>query len=62
MILAVPCSSLALGSGLGVAVALVNSALIVRRVLFEDAFLRSGLEGDTAYASRVPYRLIPRLW
>jgi protein-S-isoprenylcysteine O-methyltransferase Ste14 len=41
---------------------LVMSALVVRRVLFEDSFLRKHLEGYTAYAQRVPHRLIPGVW
>jgi protein-S-isoprenylcysteine O-methyltransferase Ste14 len=38
------------------------SALVVRRVFFEDAFLRTNLDGYAAYAERVPHRLIPGLW
>ncbi len=59
MILMAPFSGLALGSWIGVALALVYSGLILRRVVFEDAFLRGHLEGYTAYAARVRYRLIP---
>jgi protein-S-isoprenylcysteine O-methyltransferase Ste14 len=59
MIAAVPFSALALGSWLGVVLALVYSALIVRRVAFEDAFLRANLPGYEAYTRRVRYRLIP---
>jgi protein-S-isoprenylcysteine O-methyltransferase Ste14 len=59
MIPLVPASALALGSWLSVGVALVYSALILRRVLFEDSFLRANLAGYEAYAQRVPYRLIP---
>ena len=62
MITAIPFSALALGSWLAVGLALVYSALIVRRVLFEDAFLRRNLEGYAAYTHRVPYRLIPHVW
>jgi protein-S-isoprenylcysteine O-methyltransferase Ste14 len=59
MIVAVPASALVLGSWAGVAVALVYSAMIVRRVLFEDAFLRKHLDGYQAYTERVRYRLVP---
>ncbi len=62
MILAMPFSALALGSWLSLATALVLSALTLRRVLFEDAFLRANLEGYAAYAERVRYRLIPGVW
>jgi protein-S-isoprenylcysteine O-methyltransferase Ste14 len=62
LILGIPSSGLALGSWLSAAIGLVMSALILRRVLFEDAFLRANLEGYPAYAARVPHRLIPGLW
>ena len=62
MILFAPFSGLALGSWLSVAVALAYSALIVRRVLFEDGFLRANLAGYEEYRRRVPYRLVPGLW
>ena len=59
MILMAPFSGLALGSWISVAVALVYSGLILRRVFFEDAFLRRNLDGYVAYAERVRYRLVP---
>jgi protein-S-isoprenylcysteine O-methyltransferase Ste14 len=59
MILMAPFSGLALGSWVSVGFALVYSGLILRRVVFEDTFLRGNLEGYDAYASRVRYRLIP---
>jgi protein-S-isoprenylcysteine O-methyltransferase Ste14 len=62
MILAVPMSGLALGSWYGALVALVYSALILRRVRFEDKFLQQHLEGYRDYAMRVRYRLVPGLW
>jgi len=55
-------SGLALGSWAAVALGLVMSALVVRRVLFEDAFLRQHLDGYVAYTQRVPNRLIPGVW
>jgi protein-S-isoprenylcysteine O-methyltransferase Ste14 len=62
MLVAVQSSSLALGSWLGFALAAVYGALIVRRVCFEDAFLKANLAGYQAYASRVSSRLIPGAW
>jgi len=55
-------SGLALGSWLGLAIGLAYSLLMLRRVLFEDAFLRSHLQGYQEYAARVRYRLIPGVW
>lgn len=55
-------SALALGSWLAFAAAFGYSALIFRRVRFEDEFLRQNLAGYTDYAGRVPYRLIPGVW
>lgn len=62
MIGAIPLSALALGSWVGLAIALVYSTLIVRRVAFEDGFLRAHLPGYEAYAAKVRYRLLPGLW
>jgi protein-S-isoprenylcysteine O-methyltransferase Ste14 len=62
MIVSVMCSGLALGSWLGFALAAVYAALILRRVIFVDAFLQANLEGYADYARRVPYRLIPGGW
>ena len=62
MIIAIPCSGLALGSWLGFACAAVYAALIVRRVGFEDTFLRDNLAGYAEYRDRVRYRLVPGLW
>jgi protein-S-isoprenylcysteine O-methyltransferase Ste14 len=62
MLIMVPCSALALGSWLGFVLATVYAALIVRRVWFEDAFLRANLIGYPAYAARVTHRLIPGGW
>ena len=42
--------------------ALLYSALMLRRVVFEDAFLRANLDGYADYRTRVPYRLVPGLW
>jgi protein-S-isoprenylcysteine O-methyltransferase Ste14 len=62
MIPSMTCSGLALGSWLGAALGLCYAAMMIRRVLFEDAFLRSQLQGYQEYAGRVRYRLIPRVW
>lgn len=62
MILFAPLSGLALGSWISVAVAMIYSALVLRRVLFEDRFLRMNLDGYDAYTHRVPYRLVPHVW
>jgi protein-S-isoprenylcysteine O-methyltransferase Ste14 len=62
MITALPFGALVLGSWIGFAIALAYSMMMIRRVVFEDAFLRGNLEGYTAYAARVRYRLIPGGW
>jgi protein-S-isoprenylcysteine O-methyltransferase Ste14 len=62
MILSVPCSGLALGSWLAFALALIYSALMLRRVVFEDAFLGANLDGYAEYRTRVRYRLVPGVW
>jgi protein-S-isoprenylcysteine O-methyltransferase Ste14 len=62
MILFAPLSGLALGSWISVAFGLGYSALVLRRVLFEDRFLRTNLAGYDAYTKRVRYRLVPGLW
>jgi protein-S-isoprenylcysteine O-methyltransferase Ste14 len=55
-------SGLALGSWLAAALGLIMSGLILRRVMFEDAFLKKNLEGYAAYTGRVRHRLIPGVW
>ena len=62
MMLGMPFSGLALGSFLAAGIGLVLSLLFVRRVMFEDAFLRRNLEGYAEYAGRVRHRLVPRVW
>jgi len=37
-------------------------ALVVRRLVLEDAFLHRELEGYATYAGRVRYKLVPGLW
>jgi protein-S-isoprenylcysteine O-methyltransferase Ste14 len=62
LLVGVPFSGLALGSWLAAAIGLVMSALILRRVRFEDAFLQQNLDGYSAYAARVRHRVIPGVW
>ena len=62
MIPSMPFSGLALGSWIGFAIGLVYGLMVLRRVLFEDAFLRSNLDGYVDYTTRVRYRLIPGVW
>jgi protein-S-isoprenylcysteine O-methyltransferase Ste14 len=62
MFVALPCAGLALGSMMSFALGLVLSAMVIRRVVFEDAYLRSNLAGYSEYASRVRYRLLPGVW
>jgi protein-S-isoprenylcysteine O-methyltransferase Ste14 len=62
MIPSMPLSGLALGSWVGFAIGLAYALMMLRRVRFEDAFLRSHLEGYHDYTGRVRYRLIPGVW
>jgi protein-S-isoprenylcysteine O-methyltransferase Ste14 len=62
MAILMPAIALALGSWYGALLALVYSALIVRRAAVEDRYLREHLEGYAQYAERVRFRLIPGVW
>ena len=62
MAILTPAIALALGSWFGALLALVYSALILRRVAVEDRFLRAELDGYAEYAARVRFRLIPGVW
>ena len=62
LIVVPPFSGMALGSWIAAGIGLIVSALVMRRVFFEDSFLRQNLEGYTAYTQRVPHRLIPGVW
>jgi len=62
MIAAMPLSGLALGSWVSFGIALAYSALILRRVMFEDAFLLRNLPGYAEYTRRVTRRLLPGMW
>lgn len=57
-----PCSGLALGSWWSMLPAMVFALALIRRTNLEDRVLREELEGYTAYAERVRYRLIPGIW
>lgn len=46
----------------GALLTLVPIGILAARILLEERFLRSVLEGYDAYMRRVPYRLIPRVW
>jgi len=62
MIVAAPAAVLALGSWLALVPALGYSALIARRAVREDRYLREHLDGYAEYADRVRFRLIPGVW
>ena len=51
-----------LGSSFTLACALIPVGLMVWRLRMEERFLLRELRGYAAYASRVPYRLVPGLW
>jgi protein-S-isoprenylcysteine O-methyltransferase Ste14 len=54
--------SLWLGSYTAALLAVVPIALMVMRIRLEERFLRRELPGYSEYASRVPHRLLPRIW
>ena len=62
MLVAMPASSLALGSLLALLPALTFSGVIVHRAALEDRFLRANLQGYADYAQVVSYRLLPGIW
>ncbi len=62
MLIAMPCAGLALGSLISFMLGVVLSLLIVRRIGFEDAFLRRNLAGYSDYAARVRHRVLPGVW
>jgi protein-S-isoprenylcysteine O-methyltransferase Ste14 len=62
VLLAGPFSGLALGSWVSAGIGLVMTAFILRRVMFEDAFLQKNLDGYKEYTRRVTSRLIPGVW
>ena len=54
--------ALLLGSFAALVPAMIFAGLVLRRVLFEDAFLKANLEGYREYSERVPFRLVPGIW
>lgn len=58
----IPAIALLLASWYGLSGAAVLVCGLVFRTAMEDRELRRGLEGYPAYAARVRYRLIPRVW
>lgn len=62
MVIGHVCSGPALGSWICMAPSLAGILMVVRRTAVEDQFLLHSLEGYTAYAKRVRYRLLPGLW
>jgi protein-S-isoprenylcysteine O-methyltransferase Ste14 len=61
-LLMLPSAALTLGSHWSALPLAVVALLIVRRAAIEDAFLLRELDGYSAYAARVRYRLVPFLW
>ncbi len=55
-------TAIALGSYVALVPALLYSAVILRRTLHEDRFLKDQLAGYAGYMLMVRYRLIPGLW
>ena len=51
-----------LGSYLVAVLAVIPLALVMFRLRHEERFLQAALPGYTAYAARVPHRLIPHVW
>jgi protein-S-isoprenylcysteine O-methyltransferase Ste14 len=62
LLLVAPFSGLALGSFVAAGIGLVLTALLLRRVMFEDAFLQDNLVGYKDYTHRVTSRVIPGIW
>ena len=61
-ILVALCSGLALGSWWSTVPPLLFTVLFIRRTAVEDRLLQEELEGYSAYAEKVRYRLVPGLW
>lgn len=58
-IVAFLCGTLAFGSWWAMLLAAVCVAVMVRRAVLEDSFLKANLAGYSAFAERVRYRLVP---
>ena len=55
-------SGVGLGSWLAAAIGWIAVPIVLRRTAKEDRMLRAELPGYTAYAARVPWRLLPGVW
>jgi len=55
-------TSLLLGSGYGILLALLFMVMLARRAVLEERTLREELHGYAAYMTQVKYRLIPYVW
>ena len=62
MVLTMPATAIALGSWLALLPASAYSAVILRRTIQEDEFLKENLNGYSEYAANVRCRLAPGLW
>lgn len=58
----IPATALLLGSWSGLAVSPLLIGILALRSVAEEHVLRAQLPGYDTYLSRVPYRLIPRIW
>ena len=61
-ILGMIAGSLAFGSGIGMAPAVLAAVLFIRRTALEDRMLRDQLPGYADYAHRTRYRLLPGIY
>ena len=62
MLIVSPMAVLAIGSWWALVPAGMYTALIARRIVVEDQFLRANLAGYEQYAVRVQHRVIPGVW
>jgi protein-S-isoprenylcysteine O-methyltransferase Ste14 len=62
MILAAPATALVLGSLWALIPGLIQIPVLILRTALEDKMLRRELTGYEAYAKRVRYRLVPKIW
>jgi protein-S-isoprenylcysteine O-methyltransferase Ste14 len=62
LLVAAVCGGVVFGSWWSLVPLAVTGAVVVRRMLMEDAFLQRELAGYATYAGRVRYKLVPGLW
>jgi protein-S-isoprenylcysteine O-methyltransferase Ste14 len=62
MVVAAIAGGVVIGSWWSLVPLALMGAVVVRRLLLEDAFLHRELGGYTTYAGRVRYKLVPGLW